>query len=116
MAAPNPATVLTSYNLWVAVWWYGLVVYDLLGTGFLNGTIHYAYFKHQFCPKTSISGTLGVILALLSSILVALGSPADSRAALWSQRWSSGGFWEVSRPLFGYPFWYISGYKSKNIC
>ena len=66
-----------AYNLWVAVWWYGLVVYDFLGTGFVNGTIHCAYVKHTFRPNTSLSGSLGAIWVLLSSILVALGSPGD---------------------------------------
>ena len=64
-----------AYNLWVAVWWYCLVVYDFGRTGFVNGTIRCAYFKHYFHPQTSIPGSLGVIVALLSSILVALGSP-----------------------------------------
>ena len=78
IAAHNPATVLTSYNLWVAVWRYGLVVYVLWMVGFVNGTIRCAYFKGRFRPKTSIWGSLGVTLALLGSILVdwaAQGTP-----------------------------------------
>ena len=62
----------------MAVWWYGLVVYDFWGTGFVNGTIRCAYFKGRFRPQTSILGSLGVTLALLGSILVdwaAQGTP-----------------------------------------
>jgi len=33
---------------------YGLVVYDFLGTGFVNGTIHCAYVDNLFRPKTSL--------------------------------------------------------------
>ena len=67
-----------AYNLWVAVWWYGLVVYDFGRTGFVNGTIRCADFKGCFRPQTSILGSLGVILAPLGSILVdraAQGTP-----------------------------------------
>ena len=41
-----------AYNLWVAVWWYGLEEYDFWRTGFVNGTICCAYFKRRFRPKT----------------------------------------------------------------
>jgi len=50
------------------------VVYDLGRTEFVNGTIRCAYFKRRFRRTTSIPGSLGVILAFLCSILVALGS------------------------------------------
>jgi len=51
---PLPAARLRprAYNLWVAVRWYGLVVYELGRTGFVNGTICRAYFNCNVHPKT----------------------------------------------------------------
>ena len=80
------------------------MVYDFRGTGFVNGTIRCTHFKHNFRSKALILGSLGVILALLSSIVVALNSPGDSRAAPWSQRWAWNRIGEVSHPLLGYIF------------
>ena len=100
IAAHNPATVLTSYNLWVAVWWYGLVVYDFGRTGFVNGTIRCAYFKGRFRLKTSIFGSLGVTLALLGSILVDWAAPGTPKVAQREKEW----ILEAISPSFGFPF------------
>ena len=92
--------MLTSYNLWVAVWWYGLVVYDFWRTGFVNGTIRCADFKGRFNHKTSILASLGVTLALLGSILVDWAAQGTPKVAQREKEWILGAI----PPSFGFPF------------
>ena len=75
---PNRKNCANSVCVYMYVHWL-TPKHDLGRTGCVNGTIRYAYFKHRFRPKTSIPESLGVILAILSSILVALGSPGTPK-------------------------------------
>ena len=95
LATPNPATALTS---WWPIWCSALILVRFVAL----------ILRAVFDPKTSIWRSLGVILALLGSILVDRAAQGTPKAAQWEKEWILGSF--VRRSLV--PFESIFAPKS----